>query len=81
MSLREQLLKLLRNGGDTDLPSDLGDDTPLISEGLLDSLGLFNLAVWIETQTNTPLDLTSIDPSSEWDTIADILAFVEKHRK
>jgi len=80
MSLREQLLKLLKNG-DLDLPSDPGDDTPLISEGLVDSLGLFNLALWIETQIGTPIDLTSIDPSGEWDTIADILAFVEKYRK
>jgi acyl carrier protein len=81
MSLREQLLKLLGNGGGMDLPSDLGDDTPLISEGLVDSLGLFNLALWIETQIDTPIDLTSIDPSGEWDTIADIVAFIEKHRK
>ncbi len=63
-----------------DLPSDLGDDTLLISEGLLDSLGLFNLALWIETQTGTPIDLTSIDPSREWNTVPDILTFVEKHR-
>ena len=80
MSLREPLLDLLRDGN-IDLPSDLGDDTPLISEGHLDSLGLFNLALWIETQTGAPIDLTSIDPSGEWDTIADILAFIEKHRK
>lgn len=80
MDLREQLLNLL-NEGNMDLPSDLRDDTPLISEGLLDSLGLFNLAFWIETETNTPIDLTSIDLSSEWDTIADILAFIGKHRK
>jgi len=64
-----------------DLSSDLGDDTPLISEGFVDSLGLFKLALWIETQTGTPIDLTSTDPSGEWDTIVDILAFVEKHRK
>jgi hypothetical protein len=38
-------------------------------------------SVPIETQTGTPIDLTSIDPSREWDTIADILAFVEKQRK
>ena len=80
MALREQLLDLLRDGN-MDLPSDPGDDTPLISEGLVDSLGLFNLALWIETQTGAPIDLTSIDPSGEWDTIADILAFIEKHRK
>jgi acyl carrier protein len=80
MALREQLLNLLRDGN-MDLPSDLRDDTPLISEGLVDSVGLFNLAFWIETQTDTPIDLTSIDLSSEWDTIADILAFIGKHRK
>jgi acyl carrier protein len=80
MALRGQLLDLLKNGN-MDLPSDLGDDTPLISEGLVDSLGLFNLALWIETQTSTPINLTSIDPSVEWDTIVNILAFVEKHRK
>jgi len=80
MPLREELIDLLRNGN-MDLPSDIGDDTPLISGDLLDSLGLFNLALWIEAQTGTPIDLTSIDPAGEWDTMADILAFVETHRK
>jgi acyl carrier protein len=78
MALREQLVDLLRNGN-IDLPSDLGDDTPLISDGLLDSLGLFNLALWIETQTGAPIDLTSIDPSGEWNTIEDILTFIGRH--
>jgi acyl carrier protein len=80
MSLREQLMNLLKDG-DVDLKFDLEDDTPLISEGLVDSLLLFNLALWIEKQTNTPIDVGSIDLPDEWNTIADILAFIGKHRK
>lgn len=33
---------------DGDVPPDLGADTMLIEEGLLDSLGIFELVGWIE---------------------------------
>ena len=79
MSLREELVNLL-DDGKVDPELYLTDDTPLISSGQIDSLALFNLALWIEKETNAMLDLTTLDPLKEWDTIADILDFVEKKR-
>jgi acyl carrier protein len=48
---------------------------------LLDSLGLFRLALWIEKETRSKLDLESLDPAKEWDTIQKILNFVAEHRE
>jgi acyl carrier protein len=79
MSLLEKLVNLLDDGKvDPDLY--LTDDTPLISSGQIDSLALFNLPLWIEKEMNAKLDLTTLDPLKEWDTITDILVFIEKKR-
>jgi len=78
-STRDRLVLLLEEGNQ-DSDHELGDDTSLIRSGLLDSLGLFRLALWIEKETGSRLDLASLDPSKEWDTIPDILNFVAKHR-
>jgi len=78
-SLRDRLVLLLEEGN-PDSDGVFGDDTSLIRSGLLDSLGLFRLALWIENETRSRLDLATLDPSNEWDTIPDILNFVAKHR-
>ena len=79
-SLRGRLVRLLEEGNqDSDV--ELGDDISLIRSGLLDSLGLFRLALWIEKETGTKLDLESLDPAKEWDTIQEILNFVAEHRE
>jgi len=79
-SIRDRLIRLLEEG-DQDSDGLLGDDTSLIRSGLLDSLGLFNLALWIEKETGSRLDLSSLDPSNEWETIPDILNFIGEHRE
>jgi len=79
-SMSDRLVLLLEEGNQ-DSDYKLGDDTSLIRSGLLDSLGLFRLALWIEKETRSKLDLASLDPSKEWDTIPDILNFVAKHRE
>jgi acyl carrier protein len=79
-SIRDRLARLLEEGKQ-DSDGLLGDDTSLIRSGLLDSLGLFNLALWIEKETGSRLDLSSLDPSNEWETIPDILNFIEEHRE
>lgn len=78
-STRDRLVRLLEEG-DRDSDDELGDDTSLIRSGLLDSLGLFTLALWIEKEIQSSLDLASLDPSKEWETIPDILIFIGKHR-
>ncbi len=57
--------------------SDPMEETSLIRSGLLDSLALFNLALWVEREAGQPFDLTSLDLSREWDTVAGIVEFVE----
>jgi acyl carrier protein len=79
-SMRDRLVRLLEEGNqDSDV--ELVDDTSLIRSGLMDSLGLFRLALWIEKETRSKLDLESLDPVKEWDTIQGILNFVAEHRE
>ena len=78
--MRDRLVRLIEEGNQ-DSSFDFGDDTSLIRSGLLDSLGLFNLALWIEKETRSGLDLASLDPSKEWETIPDILNFIGEHRE
>ena len=77
-SIRDRLVRLLEEGNQNS-DVQLGDDTSLIRSGLLDSLGLFRLALWIEKETRSKLDLESLDPAKEWETIQEILNFVTKH--
>jgi acyl carrier protein len=80
VSIRDRLVRLLEEGTQNS-DVELGDDTSLIRSGLLDSLGLFRLAMWIEKETGSKLDLESLDPATEWDTIPGILTFVAEHRE
>ncbi|MGH7799580.1 MAG: phosphopantetheine-binding protein [Thermodesulfobacteriota bacterium] len=79
MSLHDRLLAFIKEL-DVELNYDLKEDTSLVKSGLFDSLALFNLALWVEREIDTQVDLTTFDLSKEWDTIADILNFIEKHR-
>jgi acyl carrier protein len=79
MSLREQLIEII-TGSDLELGGEWNDDTSLIRSGRFDSMALFNLVLWIEGNIDSKVDFTEIDVAKEWDTIADILDFVERHR-
>lgn len=80
MSLRDELMRVIEDSGAT-LPRDLGDDTSLIRSGLLDSTALFDLAVWVEDRVGSTLDLSSFDLTTEWDTPAKLVAFIERQRQ
>jgi acyl carrier protein len=79
VTLRDQLVDLI---GTFDVTSDgaLRDDTPLITSGRFDSLALFNLAAWVEEQCGGAIDPATFDVVREWNTIADVVAFVERRR-
>ena len=79
MSVREQLINVI-TGSDLELDGELNDDTSLIKSGRFDSMALFNLVLWIEGNIDSKVDFTEIDVAKEWDTIVDILDFVERHR-
>jgi acyl carrier protein len=60
-------------------PADLRDDhQPLISGGLLDSMALFNLSMWLEERLGEPIDPSGFDVLSAWDSVAAILAFLRE---
>jgi acyl carrier protein len=58
----------------------LTEDMSLIKSGLLDSLGLFNLAAMIEREVGAKLDLASFDLATEWDTVTSMLRFIERSK-
>jgi acyl carrier protein len=75
VSLRDELLGFLADQG-VELPPDAGDTAPLIESGLIDSLALFNLVLWIEERIGAPVDPTAFDVAQQWGSVRDILAFV-----
>ena len=58
------------------VPGNYDDNTPLITSGLLESLQLLELALMVEEEVGSPLELTILDFTIEWDTIDGILNFV-----
>jgi hypothetical protein len=74
-SLGDELIELIKNSGCV-LPSAMNDHTSLITSGLLDSLALFNLTLWIETKTGRSIDPTSVNIASEWNSITSILKYI-----
>jgi acyl carrier protein len=80
VTLREQLVHLIR-GFDLAFEGGLLDDTPLITSGVFDSLALFNLAAWIEEQCGSAIDPATFDVVAQWNTVADVVAFVERRRQ
>jgi acyl carrier protein/GNAT superfamily N-acetyltransferase len=74
-SLRDELIECIKDWGCV-LPSEIDDNSSLITSGLLDSLALFNLTLWIETKTGHRLDPTSLNVANEWDSITNILRFI-----
>lgn len=60
------------------LPDDFSDDTELVASGLLSSLALFEVAVWIEEQCDGAVVAESVDIANEWNTVSSIVRFVER---
>ena len=76
-SLRQRLITVIESG-DYERNGSLGDDTSLIKSGRLDSLGLYSVAVFIEQEIGHKLDISSFDLAAEWDTIREILDFIQR---
>jgi acyl carrier protein len=62
------------------MPDKWDDNSSLVRSGILDSLALYQLILWIEKQIGKPVDPTQFDLANELDSITDILLFVEKNR-
>ena len=78
MPQREDLLRTIAAWH---LPVPVTDDTPLVRSGLLDSLALFHLVLWVEEQTGQPLDPTQVNIRDELDSVASVLRFVAERRQ
>jgi acyl carrier protein len=79
MALRDELRRLILEFA-PERAVALADDTPLITSGLVESLTLLNVALWVETKVGSEVEITSFDLAAEWDSVSDILAFIERHQ-
>ena len=78
-NLRTKLVAMIE-ASNAELDGRLADETSLIKSGKLDSLGLFNLAIFVEREVGHKVDIASFDLATEWDTITDIVNFIGKLR-
>jgi acyl carrier protein len=78
-SVRARLLTVIQ-AAVPGFPNELTDGEPLLQSGLLDSLGLFNVAIFVEAELGQPVDLGSFDLATDWNTLGGILAFVRARR-
>ena len=76
MSLRDELESFLETL-EVELPAALEDDTPLLSTGQFDSAALFKLVLWIEEKIGAPIDPSSLDIATAWDSPRLIVEFIE----
>ena len=74
-----ELRRLILRGAPT-VADNLSDDAPLISSGLLESVALLDVALWVEDRIGGALDLADVDLVAEWNSMTAIVAFVERHR-
>jgi acyl carrier protein len=58
----------------------IGPETPLLSGGLLDSLGILELGMLIEQRAGIPLDDEAFE-AANFETVASLLAYVERRRR
>jgi acyl carrier protein len=63
------------------LAENVARDTPLLTSGRLDSMAVFQLLLWIEARVGHAIDVTAIDMPAQWNTVNDIMAFVEMERR
>jgi len=70
--------ELIRSIGEWNpsLAGSVARDTPLLSSGRLDSVGLFQLLLWLERKVGRPIDATAVDMAGEWDTVDAIVAWL-----
>ena len=57
---------------------DLDANSSLITSELIDSVTLFELAIWVEEEIGRPLDLTQLALPDGCDTVDRIIAFIEQ---
>ncbi len=61
-------------------PEELGEHDDLLNSGVLDSLGLLKMIVWIETTFDVPIGDTDLDPDN-FSSLAAIDGFITSSRQ
>jgi acyl carrier protein len=59
---------------------DEGDDASLIRSGLIDSVALLDLILWIEARLGHAIDPTRVELFDELDSVSRILRFLQRER-
>jgi acyl carrier protein len=74
---RTALIAFLKSR-DVLLPEGFDDDTSLVRSGILDSLALLDLILWLEQRLGRPIDPSAFELAEALDSIRDILAFLAR---
>lgn len=75
---RSQEIRALLADSGVALDESLDDDDSLIASGLLDSLALFRLVLWVEDKAGRAIDPAGVDLAREWDSIRLVLEYVDR---
>ena len=76
----ERLLALVRELlEEAEIDEEIDESTSLLESELLDSLALLEIASWVDDELSGALDLESLDIRATFDSVADILAFVDRN--
>ena len=78
--LAARLLRFLQDRASPAAPP-LRLDSALFGIGTFDSLALVELVVWVEQELGTAVDTSRLDLEQEWATVADLAAFIARHRE
>lgn len=76
---RDALIAFLRSR-DLLLPDPWTDDASLIRSGILDSVALVEVVLWLEARLGRPIDPTGFDLAEELDSVSLMLRFLERRR-
>jgi acyl carrier protein len=78
--MHDQLISAIEDWNPV-LQGTVDRQTPLITSGRLDSLGLLRLLMWIEQRIGRSIDVSEIDMVEAWDDVDGIVRFVERERR
>ena len=75
LSLRDELFGLIESWRN-DLAPEIDEHTSLVASGVIDSLSLLNLFLWIEGKIGHSIDPMEVNVARELDCVANILQFI-----
>jgi acyl carrier protein len=76
----DRLLALVRELLEAaEIEAEVDVSTSLLRSELLDSLALLEIASWVDDEMSGGLDLETTRIREEWDSVADILTFIDRH--